>query len=218
MSGVTGKCDGLLYSVSAFAGRWIVWEYKLLRGNCLPDAAILGGAGRRGGGILYLAVVVLIMLDHWRQMHGAYGPYEVSMWIMELLIFALIAYEVWNTVSEKRKARKRASQIKERSDQMFVCMTKGQELLKAAPPRHPSEAVTLKHSEEWGKSVSAWILETANLLGNFSSPAMAVFLDDSAISSAAYPEVPHYAQRLYSTLNHKLANLRSIVEKLDRYL
>lgn len=168
-----------------------------------------------------MAIVLLMILEHLRRvLHGA-GPYEISMWVMEFLVLWLIAYEVVHGILSRRGTKKREREIKERLDQVFVCIAKGQVLLVNVPPLRSAEKDENKlrtEALEWCKAVTAWNAETIDMLEAFPAFAVAAFADNSAITSAVYPDIPSWAQRHYSILNHKLFNLRVVIEKPDRYL
>lgn len=150
-----------------------------------------------------------------------YGRYEISMWVMELLILLLVGYEVWETVWGKIKANRRARQVKQRSDTIFLLMGAALELMSAAPSKWAHEPDLNKAREEhlkWCESVKVWVLQAGNKLREFPATATGVFMDDSTVTSADYSDVHPHVHRFYVLLNRKMANLRAIADKPERYL
>jgi hypothetical protein len=91
-------------------------------------------------------------------------PFDWLMLAVELLVLALIAYEVVTGVRHKRRISRRISSI-------FVLMQRGQALEDSAPSQTADEAITAK----WIENVSAWDAETNKTLANFSPQAAASY-------------------------------------------
>ncbi len=140
------------------------------------------------------------MLDSLRRMHTSSTIYSVSMWVMEFLVLALIAYEVVTELLHRRK-------MKSIHGSLFAMMQAGQKLLWNMP-RGDSD------TDAWEKSAKAWIQETAKFLESSSPKAAAWFLQEV---DASYYEVEHDAFFWNTALFHRLSNLREIMEKLDLY-
>lgn len=161
----------------------------------------------------------------WRLFHDT-RPIDALILAVDFLVLLAI---LWFEIREERrrgkeakKASLRDEQVAKRREQIFLCLGKGQELIRAAPPRFPTDGDVNKaytDGREWGKLVAAWIYQTSQSLEAFSSLADAAFLDDSGINTAVYPDIDGsgHIQHLYSVLNQKMTRLRSIGEKPDTY-
>jgi hypothetical protein len=173
---------------------------------------------------VYLAVVLLIMLDQWRRIaEGKYGPYEISMWIMEFLVVLLIAYEIlFNRVLHRRTTKNQ-----ERRDNILaflsMYMTTGQELQRSLSE---SERTDIPHANLWVMTVTAWSDKTSEFLGDYSPRARAAFLlvrDLSAVdivitkSSGYRWTLPSPVSESYQRLLMQLDNLNQIMEKAEIY-
>jgi hypothetical protein len=152
--------------------------------------------------------------------HLLLGEYGLFDRFLEIGVFLLIAYEVVHGIVSRRKARKREAEVKKRSDQVFLLMGKGLELMASAPSRwtveHDLNKSRVEHLK-WCESVKTWALETGKELKEFSALATGLFLDDSTVTSAD-PDVHPHVSRLHSLLSRRMANLRAIVDKPERYL
>ena len=135
---------------------------------------------------------------------------------MELLVVLMIAYEIRHTVLEKRAVRKRAVQVREKSDQILGQISKGQTLKKTAPKKESYEQ-DYERVVEWVAAVESWITDTNRMLIGFSQRAATTFLDDALARTDASIPVDHKARDCYITLSHRLSNLRSIMERPEVY-
>jgi predicted outer membrane lipoprotein len=155
----------------------------------------------------------------WRLFHDA-RPIDVLILAVDFLVLLAI---LWFEIREERRRKRetdtaalRESQVALRRYKVFFCLGNGQELLRTVPLACTAEAD--KQAQDWGDLVKAWISQTSQSLRTFSLLAEAAFLDDSARSTATYPNISQHAQHFYSILNHKMASLRSIGENPDTYL
>ena len=169
--------------------------------------------------VLNLLIVLLIMVDQWRRISlGHYTGYEISMWVMEFLILVLVGYEVWDTVWTRITNRRRGRQLRERSEQVFMCIDKGQDLLLDAPSSGADHNKAIKDALDWSKRVADWDSNTLQVLSDFPEVASTSFADNSAVELASPPEIVRQAHRHYSLLKQRLKVLHAIVEKPERYL
>lgn len=119
-----------------------------------------------------------MMLDSFRRMsQGVYGPYEISMRIMEFLALMLIAYEVFGSVRCQIKERKRKKIIDERvaamRDAMRDAMSRGQELQNSPPQMGDARVAS------WAKAVDEWTEHTRILVKSYSPHTEIAFLQES---------------------------------------
>src|SRR5438552_11687522 len=85
--------------------------------------------------VLYFSVVLLIMLDTLKRFSESVA-YSISIWVMEFLVLALIAYEVFIAIY-------RHWTVKKRLKVLFRAMKKGQELEDATPfPSSPNDSIS----------------------------------------------------------------------------
>lgn len=155
--------------------------------------------------LLYLGVVILIILDWLRHLLHR-PPYDVSLWLMELLVLLVIGYEVVSSVWHKRKIRRRSKQI-------FKFISKGRQLEDNSPALSAS---TESDVAVWNKSVNTWITETANFLRKYSPQAEASFLQGVFIRSS-YRGVHPEAQLSFGLLLFRLEKLNGIIERQEVY-
>jgi hypothetical protein len=146
---------------------------------------------------------LLIMLQTLKQFSES-TAYAISMWIMEFLVLALIAYEIGAAIW-------RHHVVKIRLNVLFRAMDSGHKLLNSPPPSASTQADTVA----WRKSVETWMEQTRAILNGYSSQAEASFLhDEHAIPGNA----PHTsAPSVFMLLAQRLNNLRSIMEKPEVY-
>jgi hypothetical protein len=69
----------------------------------------------------------------------------------------------------------------------------------------------------WVESVKTWILDTSGFLKSCSLHASAAFVDDTAPWVNVSARIPYPAHEMYRSLNHRLSNLRSIMESPNVY-
>ena len=144
--------------------------------------------------VLYASVVLLMMLDTLKRFSDS-TAYAISMWLMELLVLLLIAYEVVAAICRHRV-------VKRRLNTLFKSMEKGHKLEEDVPhPGWPSDRI------------STWIQETQALLKSYSAQAEIAFLHDPHVIPPNYP----LPVREYHLLVTRLNNLRAIMENPEVY-
>ena len=131
--------------------------------------------------------------------------YSISMWVMELLVLLLIAYEVFGKLGHDRNIRKRSVALN-------TLLTRGVEL-QSHPPYF---GVTQEESGKWNQSVTAWVEETAEALQKWSTQAAATFRH-GVWHAASYPNIAPASHSSFGLLSHRLDNLRKIMEKPEVY-
>ncbi len=163
--------------------------------------------------LLVGAFMMIRMLEHLWAGFKAVSP------IFELLVFLLILYEVYHGVRSRRNAKRRASEIKARSDQICIYTSNGKGLMERAPSPRPTDDENKAYAKlrEWERLVKEWVSDTDAVLQTFSLLASDTFLDDATITAATYPDIDHRAWRCYAALNRRLINLRAILDNPDRY-
>jgi len=167
-------------------------------------------------GLLYVAVVLVIMLDTLRRIFVGSRPIDVVMLVVELLVLLLIAYEVGSGVWHKLKMRHRRSAL-------LPYLEKGQKLLLGIPDQalEPHETV-----ERWMQEVESWTSETRNFLDEHSPNASFAFM--STVRSGTVERAARRSDGTtfrvtgslgdaYQHLQTKLDNLRRIIEEPDVY-
>jgi hypothetical protein len=166
------------------------------------------------GGRLAALLMMGLLLKHL--LSNEYGPFDR---FLEIGIFAFFAYEIAHGLFTRRKAKKRATEVAARTDQMFACKVEGQKLWHTVPSVHSPQEVNALYASirSWESSVQSWIMDTNRILQGFSPLASATFLDDAAVGSGTYDGVPQQAMHYYRMLNQRLINLRAILESPDRY-
>jgi len=151
--------------------------------------------------VLYVSVVLLMMLDTLKRFSDS-TAYAISMWLMELLVLLLIAYEVMAAIW-------RHQVVKRRLHTLLKSMEKGHKLEEDTPhPGWPSERIS-----PWKDSVNAWIQETQLLLKSYSAQAEIAFLHDPHVIQPNY----RLPVREYHLLVTRLNNLRGIMERPEVY-
>jgi hypothetical protein len=154
--------------------------------------------------VLYLSVVLLTMLATLKQFSDS-TAYSISMWVMEFLVLALIAYEVGSVIFHRRKVRTQLAGI-------FNLISKGHTIQRSALREVAGE----ERINEWITSVNEWDEETATFLKRFSSQAVATF-QQGVWRDASYAGVAFNAQRSLGLLLLRLDNLQGIMEKPEVY-
>jgi hypothetical protein len=152
--------------------------------------------------MIYLGVVAVSILDSLRRMRGDSAAYSISMWVMEFLVLALIAYEVYAGIRERRESHKRQRIVDERVRAVREAISKGQKI--------HSSAVTIGHTETaaWHQRAIKWTADTQGLTASYSAQAEASFLDVSeALPINAYGSIgdPQEYSHLLATFRRKNA-------------
>jgi hypothetical protein len=153
--------------------------------------------------MVYLGMVMAFIL-HALQQFSQSIAYSLSLWVMEFMVLALIAYEVCEHVIDRRRVGKRKRTILAR-------MNSGQALLEKVPP-----AVRPERVDKWAREVDEWIHSTRTILESYSSHAVASFNHVRSIPNN-YPDVAAGAQDKLKEIAARLENLRSIMEKPEVY-
>lgn len=165
--------------------------------------------GRRFAALLAMSLLLKHLLSN------EYGPFDR---FLEIGIFLFFAFEIGHGFYTRKKAKERAARIAARADQVFACKIEGQKLW-TVPSRQygDNHNKMFANIKAWESSVQQWITDTNLVLERFSSLASATFLDDAADGSGTYDGIPQQAMHCYRMLNHRLMNLRAILENPDRY-
>jgi hypothetical protein len=133
--------------------------------------------------------------------------FEISMWIMEFFVLALIAYEVLPPIWSRRQRKNRLTNI-------VKMMQEGQELQRTAPLHWQNDVVSL----EWVERVARWKDATVALLASYSSQAIGAFQNDPRnLSPDNYSNIQHRARDCFANLMQSLSNLRRIMENMEVY-
>lgn len=153
-------------------------------------------------------------------MSSEYGPFDR---LLELGVFALIAYEVVVGIVRHRRAAKRQRELDDVVRTLSDFIFKGQCLQQNVPdPNHTDWAV----QEPWLKSVAAWSIETSQFLSARSQRASAAFLlvTDSSSTDRVVIKLEGSSICLFGVIRERyqmllvqLNNLRSIMEKPEVY-
>jgi hypothetical protein len=140
-----------------------------------------------------------------RILYGA-KPIDKTMLVVELLVLALIAGEVAHKVLRYFKVKHRVKRLQEK-------LAEGQQLqTEAVRSRGPSQ--------EWVKQVDNWIIRTGGQLKRYSPEALLSFQHDPGAMFNPFV-ADHFestAKATYLQLQHRLNNLRRIIETPDVYL
>jgi hypothetical protein len=136
------------------------------------------------------------------------GWYEVSMWVMELLILLGIAYEIYVTVDTRRQERRRQTCIMRRVAALRELLSSGQTLQNSSPK------LLEPNPGKWIESFEAWTKAAQALLGSYSPQAEVTFLLDPKDRGL---DLVGGAQAQQALLRARLNNLRGIIEKPEVY-
>jgi hypothetical protein len=148
-----------------------------------------------------------------------YGPYEISMWLMEFLVLALIAYEVVTGILHRRQARKRHLVVLELSRMM----DKGQRIQSIVPD--PLITTDYQILKKWMDSAEAWATDANTFLTSHSEHAARAFsliTNSGEVDSVVLASGRHFAltgelRERYQRLIVHLENLRRIAETSEAY-
>jgi hypothetical protein len=151
-------------------------------------------------------MVVRLMLETLKRFSHS-DSYLISMWAMEFLVLALIAWEVIGEIRRHRVVNRRLKRL-------FDVMEKGHALQRTAPRIGASSMA----AAEWINSVDEWDQQAQGTLKSYSVQAVASFLHDtSGLVPPWYESIATGARLKYVTLISRLDNLRGIMEKPEVY-
>jgi hypothetical protein len=150
---------------------------------------------------------------------NSYGPFDRG---LEIGVFLLIAYEVYDTHRARREKRKRQAHLNEMFAALSGFMGKGQQLQQSVP--HPQ--VDAKRIPSWEASVRAWSAETTAFLDCHSPRASASF--SLIVQAGNADSIVHLKDgnsfavggqfgECYRILLVQLDNLRQIMGKAEVY-
>jgi len=154
--------------------------------------------------------LVLILCDTIRRMIEGTRPIDWVMFVIELLVLALIAYEVGDGIYRKWRTRRFSSAV-------LQLMTQGQIIQRDAPTAGTVDEAT---SAAWVESAKTWMGQAYDSLTAYSAQAAAAFIHDGGGFSVNYGGITGLAQarNWYATLLSRLNNLRRIMENPEAYL
>jgi hypothetical protein len=134
--------------------------------------------------------------------------YDRTMLVIELLVFLLIAYEVFGGRLHRWKLNRRTRRARE----SFV---KGRALQRDVPQKDSKR----EDVSQWRETVQNWITTTDKLLAGYSPQASASFLHDPGhmFRLAITHEIAADAEHRYTRLQDCLNNLREIIENPEVY-
>jgi hypothetical protein len=158
----------------------------------------------------YGVITLLALANTIRHMMEQTRPIDWVMLAIEAAVLLLIAYEIYVGVKERKKAKQRAGIVETRVTAIREMMSKGQNLLRSQPPFVPPQPLAL-----WVNGVDNWTEQTKNLLRSYSAHAEMTFLQHPTILVNSYGSNPK--PHVYGSLEHRLNNLRNIMEKPDVY-
>jgi hypothetical protein len=156
--------------------------------------------------LVYLSLNFAAMWVTLKHIFGDAKPFDWLMLSIEVLVLALIAYEVVTSVKHRRRNARRIASI-------FKLVRQGQDIENSFPPYQSDEAIVTA----WINKVVAWDTETRNTLAQFSPQAAASYAYDSSKPGVHYRGVNPNAHHRFIFLKSRLDNLRSIMEKPDGY-
>lgn len=150
--------------------------------------------------------MLLIILDTLRRILGDAKPIDIWMLVIEILVLAIIGaeagYAVVHGISRRHKLRT-----------IYKLVADGRILQKDAP----RGAANVEIIAAWEIAVNKWQTNTENQLKEYSAQAEVAFLQETPIPSVPYGRVSWQIDKLFDSLNMRLANLRSIMEKPEVY-
>jgi len=106
-------------------------------------------------------------------------PFDWIMLAVEVLVLALIAYEVVIPLFQRKKTYKRKKEL-------FSLMSEGQTILRKAP----SAQQQFTEADRWAKLVDSWIAKVEKQLTMYSSEAVVAFAQAVKMDV----RIPHVAQ------------------------
>jgi hypothetical protein len=163
--------------------------------NCWADSRVFGRVPRLR--LLRTLVVFLAICDTIRRMEGA-RPIDLWMLVIELLVLALIAYEVIVGILRNRGDKKRTHNIRARSEKIREMMMEGQELQQEVPRFGTGPMEIAK----WANAEKEWHEATKELLASYSAQAGAAFLHDtSGVAPPWWDSIAPAARNHYATLS-----------------
>jgi hypothetical protein len=175
----------------------------------------LAGKMTRKRAVTYLLLMGAIVKH---LLSNEYGPFDR---LLELGVFALIAYEVIVGIRRHRKESKRKSQIAGITATLCEFMEEGRAIREAVPPGGPDAA------GKWLDEVGAWSEKVRAFLAGRSAVAAATFL--LITSQPVAPRMiwkPQDSTRFiiggiiletYESHSDRLDNLRAIIKAVDTY-
>ena len=155
-----------------------------------------------------LLVVLLIMLDTLRRLFGDSRPIDMAMLVIELLVLALIAYEVTDKLVHRWK-------LERRKKMLLRLLAEAQELQQAAftlPEANDNASVIA-----WWNRVQPWERRTNEQLSRYSKQAAGAFMYSGSRPDKHYMGVAIGAQVYYGMLMWRMESLRNILEKIGAY-
>ena len=167
---------------------------------------VLVSAGMRRVRLGVYFVVSLVVTCHTIRlvMFSEVRPFDWIMLAVEVLVLALIAYEVGVPLYKRKKTS-------ERTKILFSLMSEGQAILRKAP-----SVGQFTEADRWAKSVDSWTVKVENQLTAY-SPQAAVAFAQAVKLDVRIPHVAPGVELHYRIITEKLENLRNITEKADVY-
>jgi len=177
------------------------------------------GAGHKWRIRLFLALL-LIMCHALKMLFNGFTAADTWLLVIEVMVLALISYEVISSVRHKRKMVQRVAEV-------FPFVERGQKLHASVPEqRNDMSAQDIEANQMWMEKFKAWDSETQALLSDKSSKAASIFIH--VVTAAKTDRARwdsggsvHYLYgdigNIYQLLQIKLDNLHRIIENPDAY-
>jgi len=159
---------------------------------------------------LRIGIVIVIICDTLKRILYGARPIDKTSLVVELLVLALITYEVGSSIWHRIRQRRRSRRV-------LACFVQGKALEGSAPRPEISDGTLISN---WTKSVETWSAATLKLLTRYSAEASAAFLHQSGgIESATTynQEAAVGARETYKVLRDRLDHLHDIIKRPDVY-
>lgn len=180
-------------------------------------------SGRRLRLYAVAAINTLAMCHTIMRLFEDARPIDVVTLVVEVLVFALILFEVGNGIYHRRKDRQRRLLINARVLELSRMADKGGRIRSIVPD--PSITSDYQILARWMNTANEWIKETDAFLSRYSAHASAAFLliaDAGTVDNVVYSGGRQFVllgeiRECYQRLVVHLENLRRITEIPDAY-
>jgi hypothetical protein len=169
---------------------------------------------RRRAHLLAFCITAVIMCNTIIHLFTDVRPFDWLMFGLELaVLIAILAFEIRAVRREQRQDRDqrgRKTVIDSVVAAMQNSMSQGQHLINSQPLPNPQDALEL-----WVQGVKEWTANTSAMLRSYSPRAELAFLHHPTIVPNVYGSNPR--PFIYGPLEHRLNNLRNIMERPEAY-